>query len=667
MIWKIIKGLVLLPGLFALMSYIGCILLDRYGSDSPFMTPVSVALICTGSILCFTLLISFLSVYLRRTWCRVAGCCLLFYIGSCSYFYDGFEKSTESCVGNCARVFLSISTTLAEFFPSRGGYQPTNSPYLIGFYLCCSVFCISILLSIFGRKLTNKWHLLLTKLSWRKRRIFWCKVPGSKEELLADSILNKFPDAKCIFSVRESEIQNIPMLLDNFNFKNILLRFRKPGQFHADTLKAPVHFFLTDDCSWNIGMASEVWARIKKSSGLKKVDFYIRITGGVKNYWATQWADNIQSANDPEKPEIEIHLVQESEVIAREFVRKNPLLTAPGIEIIPDSGKVKGSFNILLIGFSDLGEALLSGSVCDGQFLHTDASDTFSVDIVDCNPGKFGLFAARCSEALERYKISFYEKDVYSGDFYKFIKEKLALYNRIIISFNDSTLTMDCAAQIVEIAKINELDMQSFRQKLFVNIPESQPTVNGGCFSELTVFGSLKECYCYDTIINETLDKNARKINFSYCRRSGIADNWNKTDLFTKDSNRSSAAGLYNLCRLMGINDPEKNFAPQAVEKMLSLGLLDIYAETEHLRWSAFMLMRGIHKWDVLNIPGRLDRANDIKTHLRHAALVEFAKLDAVDEKISDRENPDGSITASRLKDHDRGIIIAILSDVFGE
>lgn len=637
----------------AALLIVAGVLLLQYFPSSKYSVGCSILLVCMGILFITSYLLLSFSYFLQKTWVRVLFFCVLFCLGVFGYF-----TSASGELPRVQKLLLSICASLSEFFPSRGSYdvlgEGTFNWGLIGFCLLCYFFAISILIAIFGRKLTNKWQLFLTKLNCSERRVFWCDIPGDKEEMLADNIRGQHSDIRCIFSVKESAIEEekIAELMANLNFKHDLLCLRKPGQFHIDTLKAPVHFFITDDCSWNIAMAQRVWQEIakRKKKLIDKVDFYIRVSGGVKNYWAAQWAEKIQNIGS-DKPELEIHLLQESELIARKFVRDNPLLTAPGIEIFPEKGKIKGNFKILLLGFGDLGEAILRETVCDGQFLHTDGSDSFSMDVIDYAPQSFNLFAVRCPEAVKQYHISFYEKDVYSSDFYKFMEDRIASYNRVIVAFYDRTLSMDIAAQIVELAKISGTDLQS---KMFVNLPDAPADMKNSVFPEFTAFGSLQECYSEGIIIDEELDRNARKINSSY--NKGI-DNWSKLNLFAKDSNRSCAAGLYNLCRLMGMTDPEKMFNPNALEHVLANGLLDVYAETEHLRWNAFHFVRGIRKWDISGVTEKIVKANDIKAHLRHAALVDFNDLPLIDEKIG---------KGSNLKSNDRDIIIVMLKAVLG-
>ena len=65
--------------------------------------------------------------------------------------------------------------------------------------------------------------------------------------------------------------------------------------------------------------------------------------------------------------------------------------------------------------------------------------------------------------------------------------------------------------------------------------------------------------------------------------------------------------------------------------------LLETVAETEHLRWNAFHFMRGVRTWpieEVTDAEAGTHRAKDIKNRARHAALVPYIELPAVNRRF---------------------------------
>lgn len=565
------------------------------------------------SLLLFAFSIMLAQKWLKRTWGKVIAFSVIFVLGVWAYRDAG-------------NIIVSACAALAEFFPSRGSYETeyTGSAEMIAFYVLSYFFALSFLVAVFGRKLINSYlRFRATVFDAGNCRVFWCNIPGEKELILAEDLLENGGN-QCIFSVNEFAVNDANILMEDLNFHQHLLYLRKPGQLHRETLKAPAHFFITDDCDWNIRMAQKVWQEMVKKKRNGKTDFYVRISGGHKGYWTEKWAEKMQKSS---AGQLEIHLLQESELTARRFVKDNPLLNSPGIEIVPDTGKVKGSFKILLTGFDELGESILRETICDGQFLHLDPEDCFSVDVIDNADTHWSNFAARCREAVREYHISFQNIDVQSGKFYEFLEEKLADYNRIIICFKDNALNMDIAAEIIECAKFQNLECAN---RLFVHLDGSYEKDDHP--EELILFGATKNSYCREVIVHEELDRDARAINRHY---NNGKDNWSELSLFNRDSNRSTAAGLYNLCRLMNIYDPQKEFDPEIIARIQQKDLGDVLAETEHLRWSAFLYMRGIRRWDITGHPGKIAKANDIVAHRRHAALVPFSQLPEINAKSS--------------------------------
>lgn len=596
---------------------------------------VALGMLLTGSVLLLKL-----QCYLQKTIWRVIIFCVIFCLGTWCYYQDKDSIIISSC------------SALAEFFPSRGTYEGKQTGGYLLFYGLSYFFAISLLIGIFGKKLTNKWELFMSGFFCSRRRIFWCNIPSDKERLLADHIRQEQSGVKCIFSVEEFAIDKVAELIEDLNFNHHLLCLRKPGQMHRASLKAPVHFFLTDDCDWNIRMAQRVWNKTIEYQ-LKKVSFYIRISDGVKGYWAEKWAEEVQKDSS-----LEIHLIRESTLIAREMVQKYPLLQSPGIKIIPQRGKVRGDFNVLLLGFAEQGEAILREVVCDGQFLHEDEGKHFKVDIIDKDPVYFSCFAERCREAIDRYSISYININVLSGDFYRFIEENIASYNRIIVAFNDDNLNMEVAAKIVEISRLQDVKLnysEENKHLLLVRFSGSIPRdAAKSIFTGIDFFGSIEDICSPGVIINESLDKTAKLINLNYQIKQQKTDNWQNLSMFTKDSNNSSAICLRNLCLLMGMT--KEDFNIETVNKC-SDNLMDVYAETEHLRWNAFHFMHGIRVWDLKDIPVGATKPNDIEKHMRHAALVNFAKLPEVDKLFPDRKP---------LQGNDRNIIM-LLKEIFGD
>ena len=579
---------------------------------------------------------------------------------------------TENC-DYLLSTMIGVFAALAEFFPSRGSYRDwlTYSPLLkcafLFFYLFSYMFVASFLLSLLGRKVLNRISLFWARSSNDRKYVFWCKIPDRKEILLAKDILEDDETDRCIFSVKESDIKDIHTFVNQMQFAGFLLCLRKPEQLHPDCLAAGRHFFLTDDLNWNFRRARKVLDSIReitspqttvsKAGGKwwssfgrwlnfgripEKIDFYLRVTDDEKACWAAQWAEKMQKVHSF----LTIHLINEEAIIARQLQLAYPLLKSPGIKIDHDACRVSGSFRILLLGFSDGGQAVLREMVCGGQFLHTGRDDGFSVDVVDRDAVLTGGYAARYRDAVRAYNISFINKEVLSGDFYNWLELNLHRYNRIIVSFWNDNLNLELAAIICRLGKYLRLDDGEgdyMRQRLYVRFSRmtgagqneaSEAAADAGQnVFPFRMFGSIEACYSKKVIIAEDLDKKAMEVHKTYLKKHPGKGDWHTLDMFYQESSRSTADGYHNQLTLLGLTedklDPTTEFEPEDAQ-------MEALAETGHLHWNAFQLMHGIRPWPL---EGKVNhKANDIKDHLRHATIVDYDKLPEVGELVEQED-----------------------------
>ncbi len=112
----------------------------------------------------------------------------------------------------------------------------------------------------------------------------------------------------------------------------------------------------------------------RKSKCRQRVDawakpfLYVRIEASADELVFQSWAVNVRDVVTPV-------LVRESQLIAKDFINKYPLLEMPGIKV--DNAKClvsEGDFNILLIGFGSVGQDVLTEIVCNGQFVQSYAA-----------------------------------------------------------------------------------------------------------------------------------------------------------------------------------------------------------------------------------------------------------------------------------------------------
>jgi len=460
--------------------------------------------------------------------------------------------------------------------------------------------------------------------------------------MMANDIYTSSYNDHCIFSVEEAHIDNVAELQGNLNYNGHMLCLRKPMQFQKVCLGGIKHFFLTDDYNWNVRMANHLREQYQ-SVPHKKLDFYIRISDDVRKTWAEHWAEGIQM-----KANIDIHLINEATLLARILVSQYPLLKSPKVQVVEKTGKATGKIKILLLGFGEVGKAILRETICDGQFLQS-GSDSgqripFSVDVIDRDKAAFDLYEAFFEEAMKEYNVRFLQQDVCSSEFYRWLEPILSSYNRIVIAFGNDSLNLETSSRIKTIASWKDIvfgHSAMASAEMMIRISDgttakvlrdpTQNNQNGDVF-----FGVLDECYCRDVIIDETLDRRAKKINRNHAaqRRPGIKPDedaeWKRLSMFEREKARSSASGVNNLLLLAGMD--EATFSPEKWNDLVSdERILNVLAETEHMRWCAFLMMSGIKKWSLSEVGGSDRKPNDIRKHMRHAALTDFKNLPEVD------------------------------------
>ena len=626
-----------------------CGLLWIVGYFLYYRLPMAGAVIMFLGLLCFTCIaILSLMQYLRRTKVRILLFLLIFALGAFANFFcvPGGPDPYMTGDRTLSRLFLSYCTSISEFFPSRGEYETPTGNYawmkILFYYLSC-VFSISIVIAIWGGKITNRWRLFLLHFLKTRRYVFWCDVPSRKEFMMANDIYASSYADHCIFCVEEAHVGNVSELQGDLNYHGHMLCLRKPMQFQKVCLGATRHFFLTDDYHWNIKMANHLWEKYQ-SVPHKKLDFYIRISDDVRKDWAEHWAEGIQK-----KADIDIHLINEAALLARILVSQYPLLKAPKIRIDAETGKAGGKFNVLLLGFGEVGKAILRETICDGQFLQIDSDGRvpFRVDVVDRDKAAFDLYEGFFEDAMRKYNVRFLQQDVCSSDFYRWIEPELSSYNRIIIAFGRDSLNMETASRIKTVAKWKDIvfgQSEEANSRIMIRISDGttakvlrDPTRNRQV--EDVFFGVPDECYCRDVIIDEKLDRRAKKINKNHVaqKHPDIEPDedaeWKRISMFERENFRSCASGVNNLLLLAGMN--EATFDPGKWNDLISdEKMLNALAETEHMRWCASLMMRGIRKWPLNEVGDDDRKPNDIGKHMRHAALTEFGNLPEVDRRF---------------------------------
>lgn len=299
---------------------------------------------------------------------------------------------------------------------------------------------------------------------------------------------------------------------------------------------------------------------------------YVRIEASADELVFQRWAVNVRDVVTPV-------LVRESQLIAKDFIGKYPLLAMPGVKV--DNAKClvsEGEFNILLIGFGAVGQDVLTEIVCNGQFVQSYADGKpvqvrLHVDIVEQDNKVIEEYCIRHPVATrhpkfsaqgqdECFDVNFVPPDKMAADkssdndkvrvedkvFDDWFRSRLESkdengntikknpYNRIIVCLKGDNKTLGIANKIVEFARRQGVEIganvvfarvkdpsrnrylpQGRIYTRFTRGPQPDPVSNIMLpVSNITLFGDLKDIYAFERINVETVDTMAKVLNSRY-------------------------------------------------------------------------------------------------------------------------------------------------------
>jgi len=365
--------------------------------------------------------------------------------------------------------------------------------------------------------------------------------------LLAKDLIRTKDDISVLFLLPYMEIKNSELFeqLDGLGFIIMYVSFDDNNMFKISDKqfeKWRACFFIENDEDINIKMALKFIRRLNEAKFQKdmEIDIYIRAETEDMELLFTDKADYLH-----------LHVFNQSDITARQFVLAHPMLKAPETECSEN--------NILILGFGHIGIELLKKSICDAQYSDKQLSVTIIDEQFDTH---YSDFLFRCSEAIEKYNIVFNPNDINyarSKRFFSWLLEKrnngdvlnLISFNRIFVALGDSRLNIDVAQTICDLRR--KLELVNSKDVIFAHVHE---TDSYNYFDEnnenrkISIFGNSDKIYTVDVVINETIDAIAKAINYEYSKEDYKNDKeaWRKATIYDQNSSRAAAAG--RICRL---------------------------------------------------------------------------------------------------------------------
>lgn len=316
------------------------------------------------------------------------------------------------------------------------------------------------------------------------------------------------------------------------------------------------------------------------------------------------------------------------ELVARLMMQKMPPCDTVRFD---ENARAQNDFQVLMIGFGQMGRAALNALLMNGQFY----ASAFRADIFDPSAQKGAL---NDHEILKKYDIRFHESSGSSDEVYAFLKERKDAVRYIVLCTGSEK-------QNREIAR----DLRSWLSERGASPAIVQCTGRGLVFAGPDENES-EHLSIYDSnVLNlEQIDKMAMVINHAYNSESGKSplENWKKCDYFSRMSCRASADFYQAMVKAAGktIQQVEDGSWPPEGDALVNLSI------TEHMRWCAFHHVMGFRtmseaefvqrvEWYQAEVKNKgsssLRISKDMKNK-KHACLIPWEELDRLAERESE-------------------------------
>ena len=312
--------------------------------------------------------------------------------------------------------------------------------------------------------------------------------------------------------------------------------------------------------------------------------------------------------------------VDEPQIAARLLTTKYPPCNTVSFRA---DATAEDDFEALLIGFGQVGQAVLKSLVMNGQFegshfkLDVFAKDFESVD---------GNFSSQFGALMDEYDIHFHNSDAKSRSMYAHLKQNAHKLRYIVITIADQKLSHEIAEEIL-----------SYLGSIGHTVPVYRCNRQGVLAYDSD--GTVKtkhSVYSTDVLCSQELDEKAMIFNHRYCSDPGksAVQTWMECDYFSRQSCRAAADFIPAMLRAAGKTgvDGDWDLTPAQLENL---------SKTEHLRWCAFHYCMGFTAMTDAEYAQRTEmyrqnpatRIGKNMAGRTHACLIPWEDLDALSAK----------------------------------
>ncbi|MCM1027293.1 MAG: hypothetical protein NC432_12730 [Roseburia sp.] len=313
---------------------------------------------------------------------------------------------------------------------------------------------------------------------------------------------------------------------------------------------------------------------------------------------------------------------------ARVLVREYPPCDA--ISFGPD-GRAVQNFEALLVGFGQVGQAVLRQLVMNGQF--EGSAFRLTVFAPDCSQVN-GCLTNYSRELTAQYSIDFQPYDGRSREMYQYLFQHRSTLRYIVVCTGNERLNQEIADELTRYLGHLGAEAAVYQcsyQGVVRQSGAGRPAVRKGIYTP-------------ELLCTNALDRMAIALNQCYCEGNGrtASENWTSCDYFSRNSSRASADFIPALIRAAGRSAEQV----LAGDWTLTEEQLENLSRTEHLRWCAFHYVMGFEPMSREIYAERCARyraekeefgksslriGKDMEAH-RHACLIPWEELDALSE-----------------------------------
>ena len=269
-----------------------------------------------------------------------------------------------------------------------------------------------------------------------------------------------------------------------------------------------------------------------------------------------------------------VTVVNEPQLAARLLVQKYPPCDTMHFD---EDGRATEDFEALVIGFGQVGQAVLKSLIMNGQFEgSTFRATVFSLDCGHAN----GSFLQQCPQVCQQYDISFCEADGRSSKLYDYLRSRGSKLKYVVVCTQDQKLNREISS-----------DLSAYFADAGLSVTLCRCSHSGVETTAPNGTVIHHKVYTTDTLCLNALDNMAMILNHRYQAHTEQSplETWMACDYFSRQSCRASADFIPAMIRAAGKTKQQV----AAGNWQLPAAQLENLSKTEHLRWCAFHYCMG--------------------------------------------------------------------------